>query len=482
MRMPEPGTARARAGRGFRARWLAEALRLDAAAGSGHPDGDIVESLRSAAGRSPDTDTETLLLAHAERLAQRVGLAAALDDWRRRAGWVLGGLALLAAAGGFGSALAVVGDGSRAVNVAWTLLGLLGLPTVMLLLWMAAVVRRGPPAPLGQAWLWLGSRIAGRKGPLLGAGLLALLGRGRTLGWALGAASHALWAAALGGALAGLLLALALRHYAFGWETTILPAGPMQGLVLALGWLPGLLGFTVPDAALVAASVDPASVGAAGRRAWAGWLVGCVLAWGLLPRLLLGLFCLVRLRIDRHVLALDTDHPHYLALAARLAGDSQRMGVSDPDPGAAAAPRFPPPRQVAGDARAVVGVELRTGIGWPPPELAHLPTHRADGREQRNAVRAALAATPPARLLLACDPRLSPDRGSLALLTALAGQAGRTGVWLVDAREADATRLGLWREMLDAAGLDPRDRPESLAEASAWLDAGPPRAAADAPG
>ena len=57
----------------------------------------------------------------------------------------------------------------------------------------------------------------------------------------------------------------------------------------------------------------------------------------------------------------------------------------------------------------------------------------------------------PARLAIACDPRRSPDRGSLALIAELARSASDTRVWLLQAppgQALDAERLGDWHAAL----------------------------------
>src|SRR5690606_41610823 len=57
-----------------------------------------------------------------------------------------------------------------------------------------------------------------------------------------------------------------------------------------------------------------------------------------------------------------------------------------------------------------------------------------------------------ARLLLACDPRRSPDRGTLALLGELSRSAMQTRVWLLPV-DTEATRLEDWRAALQRLGL-----------------------------
>src|SRR5690606_5781362 len=200
------------------------------------------------------------------------------------------------------------------------------------------------------------------------------------------------------------------------------------------GWWPGVLGFAVPDAATVAASGSGALTDEAARRAWAWWLVACMSLYGLAPRLLLWLACAWRLRAGRRVLRLDLTRPAYAALAAQLAPASERMGVTDAAPGAIAAARVDEEHGFDGPPT-LVGIELRGDRAWPPALAAGLrDLGGADSREQRLRVRAALVADPARRLLVACDGRLSPDRGSLGLLADLSHHAGRCAVWLLAAQ------------------------------------------------
>ncbi|MGG6496815.1 UNVERIFIED_CONTAM: DUF2868 domain-containing protein, partial [Bacteroidetes bacterium 56_B9] len=88
------------------------------------------------------------------------------------------------------------------------------------------------------------------------------------------------------------------------WETTLLAADPFIHLTQALGALPSLLGFAVPDEAMIRASGDTLPALEQARQAWASWLLGVVLVYGLLPRLVLAALCLWRWRQGRERLAL----------------------------------------------------------------------------------------------------------------------------------------------------------------------------------
>ncbi|MCE7766728.1 DUF2868 domain-containing protein, partial [Pseudomonas putida] len=83
------------------------------------------------------------------------------------------------------------------------------------------------------------------------------------------------------------------------WETTILGADTFVALTQALGALPALLGFRVPDVAMIRASGDSQPALELARQAWAGWLLGVLLAYGIVPRLLLAAWCLWHWRSGR---------------------------------------------------------------------------------------------------------------------------------------------------------------------------------------
>ena len=69
-----------------------------------------------------------------------------------------------------------------------------------------------------------------------------------------GSISHLLWLTGLCAALATLLTVLSTASYRFIWATTLLAPDTFVWLTQAIGWLPGLAGFPLPDAATVLAS------------------------------------------------------------------------------------------------------------------------------------------------------------------------------------------------------------------------------------
>ena len=477
----------------------------------------LEDAAAMVAAREQPPELEARILRRAEVLGEREGWRDALLRWLGRAWLGLALLAVVAAMLGFGAAAGVLGDGSRPVNVVWALAGLLGVHLLSLGLWLGAMLLSGALAAgaglhaggvPARAWLRLVSALdRSPRAADLPLALGGLLGRGRAASSCLGAVSHGLWALALAGATLGVLVMFATRRYGFVWETTILPDQVFTSLAAGLGALPARLGFPIPDAATVAASGNTAMLGEAGRHQWAGWLLGCLLVYGVLPRVALTLACALAGRSALRRVALDLSRPGYARLRARLLPDSERIGVNDPAPASMPRPGRRGVHPDAGETPALVALELGDDLTWPPafarqasalPGLEQLApggeatslaqpqapfnVGRLDSREQRRAVLARFDSHPPRRLLIAVDARQTPDRGSLGLIAELADRAVVTRVWAVAspgavqatalATESDAAgeRLRLWREGLASLGFADDAVLTRADEGRAWLE------------
>lgn len=437
--------------------WLTEAVRLrEEQAG---PLDDLEANRRA---RANGGDLAHRVQSRALWLAERDGMGAALQRWKQGARLALIGLAIFAVLSGAGLAFAAMGDGQSAVNVFWALGSLLGLNLILLLSWaMSFSVAGQSTASFGRLWLWMSEKLArDAQAAQLAPALIVLLQRQRLNRWALGALIHGVWLLALISALVLLLMLMATRRYGFVWETTILGSDTFVSLTQTLGFLPALLGFTVPTETMIRASGDSALIVESARQAWAAWLVGVLLVYGIVPRLLLALICLWRWRHGRDALSLDLTLPGYSQLRERLMPSSERLGVSD------AAPEHLHPvlansNTQNSDGALLVAIELDDEQPWPPqlPETV-VDAGILDSRESRQKLLDQLTRFPPARLLIACDPRRSPDRGSLALIAELARCSGATRIWLLQApagQHLDSARLSDWHtalEQLDLAWSD----------------------------
>lgn len=457
----------------FEARWRAEAMRLHEQASGLVRDDVAVRAARAAGG-----DPERRLCERARQLAPECGIDAGIAAVRSHLHHLQWLGAAVAAASGAGAALAVLGEGGRAVNVVWALGGLLGVNLFSLTLWCASLALGGGEADglPGRIWLGLARRLHGRQIPrVVLQAWLSLLAPDRLLRWWLGAVSHGLWALALGAAVVGLLLAFSLRGYGFVWETTILSPQVFVSLVEWLGWLPWLLGFTVPDAEAIRAAGQGMQLEPEARRAWASWLIGCLVVYGALPRLFAWAGCLGRFRSGVRRVRLDPSLPGYARLLRRLAPDVERIGVTDPAPASLPRVRLDGVHPVGGGSALLVGFELRPTGPWPPT----LPQTVIDGgivddRLERKRLLERLALDPPERLLLACDPHLTPDRGSLGFIAELSRHAAACRVWLVHngSRALDGERLRYWKEALADLGLAPGEVFETGESALRWLEEG----------
>ena len=447
--------------------WLTETIRLREEHAGALEDSQANRLARNAGG-----DLPSRIQARAHWLAERDGLTAALRPWLQGARLALLVLAVLAILSGAGLAFAALGDGQAPVNVFWALGSLLGLNLILLLSWASGLILAADyGATLGRLWLWLSEKLArDAKAAHLAPALLLLLQRHKLNRWLLGLLVNGLWLVVMLSALVMVLTLMATRRYGFVWETTILSGETFVALTQALGALPALLGFSVPTEEMIRASGDAALNLESARQAWAGWLVGVVLVYGALPRLLLTLLCLWRWNRGRAGLQLDLKLPGYAQLRERLMPSSERLGVSD-----AAPERLHQVESAStalhSDGALLVAIELDDQRPWPPALAKNVKDAGIlDSRESRQKLLEQLTRFPPARLLIACDPRRSPDRGSLALIAELAQSASATRVWLLQAppgQALDADRLGDWHAALQQLGL-----PFADCAPMNWLESG----------
>ncbi|MNT47436.1 hypothetical protein D3C72_1841510 [compost metagenome] len=122
----------------------------------------------------------------------------------------------------------------------------------------------------------------------------------------------------------------------------------------------------------------------------------------------------------------------------------------------------------------LLGLELPPDLPWPPADLPAgiRQAGNLDTREERNRVLDALSQSAASRLLIACDARQTPDRGTLSLIADLSAHARQTGVWLITPGSGADTRAALWRDRLQALGLDADAILQAPAAPLGWLEPG----------
>jgi len=431
---------------------LREVLVAEAVAALENEAAPLPDAGELAAAHRAGASLDQRIAERAWRLARREGLLADLALLQRRLPLLLLAAAALVAASAYAILATVVGEG-RSINVVMAFASLLGLHGAALLLWLVAVLqggRTGRGAGLPGALLALAARRLSPARRRLLQAAESVSARAGLVPWAFGLASHAMWLLAFAAVGAGLWVAFAFHAFRLGWETTILGPDAFLGFVRITSWLPEKLGFPAAAAAWQS-DVTPGER----HRLLAWWLIGCTLAYGLLPRLLLALACALACRRRARQAGLDLAAPWVRRLASRFDRlDASTIVDADVHPAAPAAGGSTTPPPATGPL-ALVGFELPPEAPWPiePFAAAAAWTRRLEGREdERHALAESVAAESPGRLLLAVDGAASPDRGTGHFLRSLGPQDRAIGLLLVEhpGRRGEA---GRWRQWLRDEGL-----------------------------
>ncbi len=429
--------------------WLCETVRLREEQTGLLEDGEACRKARTTQGSLGER-----LQVRGLFLAQRDGLITAQQHWLQGAKLALWLLMFSAVLSGVVLAKTALSGNAETINIFWALASLIGLNLLSLLAWcLGMVFSRQSSSPLSHLWLWLSNKLArDARAAQLAPALLVLLQRYQLLRWGLGRLLHGWWLLALCSALLTLIALLATRRYGFVWESTIVASDSFVMLVNHFGTPAAWIGFSVPDSGLIQRSGLQALEGEQARHIWASWLLGMLLIYGILPRLICSLFCEWRWRRGIKHLQLNADDPVWQPLHERVQPSSERLGVVDAAP--AVLPSTTAGSQLTGHAAVLLAIELDDSISWPPEHLrSGQPTKVQDAgvidtREQRRHILEQFSAHPPARLLVACNPQRSADRGTLHLIAELSRTATQTRVWLLD-MDAPAERLDNWQEQLD---------------------------------
>ena len=431
--------------------WLCEALRLKETQW-GQFD-DRAACLRAA--REPTAMQQ--IAARANFLGETSGVKLALG--RVQSGLWVAFIVLLVIAVlvGGSAALAALGAGFRPVNVVSALVVLLGVNLFSLVVWIVTlIVGIGSGGWLAGRWPWLVRKLAtGPEVGLAGQAWWSLWQQAGGLRWVLSSVTHASWLIASLTMLAVLYFTLSIRHFDFAWETTLLSADSFVALTQFVGVVPHWFGFAIPDSETVRASGHLSRNSVQAQALWASWLTGALVCYGVLPRSLLLLVSLAMVarawpRTQPQLLS-----PYYQALLLKMAPAALSPEGQVPPQ---IKLRYPPVLKGADSAtRAMMtGIELETE--WPPVglgcEIVH--TMMIDSRDTRNMALGHVAQLNPRRLVIACDARQTPDRGTLRLIAELASYASKTLVWLQPAGGADGPdgadgRIPVWKNQLHAA-------------------------------
>ena len=436
----------------FEDRLLAEAIRVYEETGSV----DIDDKAANAKARSADISFEEkiVLRARAHELSSEV--TAALGHLHLTGRFIIGlGLVLAFAAGLATAQSALTAPLDQPVNFHWALLTLLGVETLTLLLWIVFAFFGGRTTEVPS----LGGMIFGATRRLAGwfhrksneAALLQSIAEAysdRTIvRWTLGAITHGIWVSFLIGALAMALLTLSVKQVVFGWETTILSEAAYLPLTQAIAALPQLAGFPTPNVAEIAASrwEGQGTFNSAASESWAGLLIGSLLLYGLLPRLLVLAFSLFAHRNAQKCFRLDLKRPAYVRLRDVLMPRTLNLGATGPEraPRPAGLPAAPLPAAALSGPFAILGLEIDAGREAWPPEFSgvdSLDLGMADNRKEREQALTQLHSAAPSLVLLAVSLLTTPDRGVANVLMQMKQESDAPVILLLTGGEGLARR------------------------------------------
>ncbi len=427
---------------GFTDRLLAEsvcALEQDGAAAIEEHDAE-----QSAIAGGGDFEKRIVLRAGALSIAGE--MRAALRHVDRATTTIVALLVVLALVAGAGAGRVLLDvDHERTVNFFRLLGGLVGVQTILLVAWFIVTLLK--PSALASGSLgavamggarWLAAKF--HKGPTHTAALQAngvVLTRSPLGRWTLGAISHGVWVAFGASTLVLVTIMLSTGHYLFTWETTILSADTYTSLIRMVAWLPDAMGVPTPSEQQIAEAqwpIDP-QVAAGAQRVWGNFLIGSIVVYGLLPRLLLLGFCVQRRSRAKARWRLDTSQLGYLRLQSKLMPQTTSLGIVDSDgaqdqshaTAAVATTATNTTRDVGPPA--ILGLEIDTPQSTWPPQINGVAWNDLgfvdDGNDRRRVLdQLTQPAASPKIVVIVSALTTTPDRGIGAFVQQIQTAAG----------------------------------------------------------
>lgn len=394
------------------------------------------------------------------------------------------GLAFVSGLGAGVAALDSGGDGR--VNL-FRPFGVVALvPVVLFLVWLGlfiwAVCIRGkmvagtiPPGWIGpvaaqlSAWMTRWSLRDEQPTALSKSaffGVFDFVGRSRLSLWAGSAVSHAFWFVYVSAALAMMFFLLRFAEYEFAVGTTIGSEASFEGVLSALGWIPGMIGFPAPQAhALLDSSIQRVQE-AEQRDAVGRFVLASIAIYVLLPRFIALLLCVWKARQLVMNATPDLGHPilqEAMMELRRVRNAGMPMDRRPADVLGSPSGTPLPTSLGAGGQVPLVGLEL-------PPESPWVQRSNGDPEAVRWNIRTRDDAARTCQALEAIGPDLAfvvvvasmirtPDRNAVELIQQL-GAAARapllvvlTGAAAARDRAVDlARRKADWQAVADRAG------------------------------
>jgi hypothetical protein len=373
---------------------------------------------------------------------------------------------------------------SHTINIYWLLLVLLGFNLVSMLLWLTGIslnIEALTSGMLARLTSWLpahlksGYQVRTEQDKKVFArqsdrAWLSCNFSGAVGKWQFSKISHQLWLAYLFAGLLVLVLLLMVRQYDFVWGTTLLSDSVFVTLTEMLSVPLDALGFATPSVD----QVQDTRVGstealtAEHRYHWAQFLLGSLLCFGILPRIVLWFWSSLMCRRTRSLFTLDYYLPYYINLRQRLMPLASHSEVVDADTTPAIAYKAPARTPVPHTLPAEtlwVAVELGNDMNWPPQSIdAANDLGQVVDRESLKIILQRLQADQCRVLAVAVSSVRAPDRGVQRTIDSLLSCCEQR--WLVLLQKpsdepASKNILAAWYRLADACKV-PADHVISL--------------------
>lgn len=423
------------------------------------------------------SDFDERLWQRVRRLVDRNELGAALAR-AARLSRIANSVALLVAAvlGALATIYAVTGG--HTINIYWLLLVLLGFNLLSMLLWLVGISLNLDgliAGVLAKITSWLPGQLMEKSESAAQAdrAWLACHFSGRVGKWQLSKITHQLWLVYLLAGLAVLVLVLMARQYDFVWGTTLLSDTAFVKLTELLGAPLQALGLTTPSAEQVQHTRigTEHSLTAAHRNSWAQFLLGALLVFGIVPRLLLLCWAMLMRAVARNRFALDYYLPYYISLRQQLlplAGHGEIIDADSAPPDVTEAPTIgSAPHMVPAEAH-WVAVELGEDISWPHKSIGvGNDLGQVSDRESLARILQSLENDASSAVAVAVAAARPPDRGVQRTIASLLSTGAQPWLVLLRNHEDAAisnTRLGAWYRLAEACHV-PADHVVSMSAA-----------------
>ena len=422
---------------------------------------------------------EDRLWLRAQRLVEQHSLSSILGRAARLSRYAKTLVIFVAALlGALGSIYAITD--SHTINIYWLLLVLLGFNLLSMLLWLTGIslnIEGLTSGMLARLTSWLPRHLNSRsqtndadnnKNSMpadrawMDCHFSGAVGK-----WQLSKMSHQLWLVYLFTGLVFLVLLLMVRQYDFVWGTTLLSDSIFIKMTAILSVPLDILGFATPSADLVQETrigslpSDAAqTLTVEHRYHWAQFLLGSLLCFGIVPRILLWSWSVMMYRRAQNLFTLDYYLPYYINLRQRLMPLASHGEIVDADtsPPAMAETQLKMPVPHALPIETLwVAVELGDNMRWPPASINMAnDLGQVINRESLGLILQRLQGNEHPVIAVAASSARSPDRGVQRTIASLMSNSAQR--WLVLLKEHEdepvsKTRLAAWYRLADACNV-----------------------------